>query len=175
MCKKVKDGIILFYENTHGRENTLKYFIFKVLWLLSLLSCILICIFLVIESVLQYYKFEVATEIRDVFPNNLAFPVITICNANPLGTPRANSIIRKYYLDKYNVNITGGDDFLALVDNQTIQNENDYIFYTTYDPSFNESLREVLGYNLVFLCQMNEQDCNETRDFKRYILLLSIN
>lgn len=172
MCRRLKQFVLLVYEKTHDldREVSLRVFALKLIWLFFLAISICLCVFLVSVGILQYRKYEVATEIRDVYPDLIAFPVITICNVNPMGTPKANQLIRKYYLDNYEVNITTDDQFLALLNNETIYNDNDYILYSTYDPEFNQSLREYLAYNSIYVCLIEDLDCNVTRDFTRYDL-----
>lgn len=170
MCKRrVKQLILLMYEKTHDldRDVSLRVFALKLIWLFFLALSVCSCVYLLTEGFIQYRKFEVVTEIRDVYPDHIAFPVITLCNVNPMGTPKANQLIRKYYLDNYRVNITSDDEFLALLNNETIYNDNDYILYSTYDSEFNQTLREYLAYNSIFVCLIEDLDCNATRDFSR--------
>lgn len=171
MGKRIKKLLLLFYDKTHDldRDVSLQIFTLKLIWLVCLLISICLCVFLVIASVVQYRKFEVTTEIRDVYYDSIPFPVITICNSNPMGAPKANQMIRQYYLAKYKVKIATADDFLALLNNGTIQMDNDFIYYTTYnDEKFNKTLREYLAYNSVYVCLMNDVDCNHVRDFERF-------
>ena len=150
-----------------NRRKTSRYLVLKTIWLTCLLISICFCTFLIIETIIQYYKYDVTTKIRDNYLDNMTFPTITLCNTNPMGTSKATHLIREYYLERYNVNITSGNEFLELFYNKTIPNDNNYIFYKTFDPSFNQTLREHLGFNIVFLCLMKNIDCDYVRDFQR--------
>lgn len=159
--RRFRQITLIIYERTHDLESlsTSRFFVLKLIWLLCLMIAIFLSVYWVIETIMLYYQFEVSTEIRDVYQDRIAFPVITICNANPMGTPTANKYIQEYYLKRYNVSINTADEFLALLNNATIENDNDFIFYTTYSESFNQSLRENLTYNGLLAC-FNDVDCN---------------
>lgn len=173
MLRKARNLVLLFYSKTHDldKDVSLRYFAFKLVWLVSLIVAIFLCVFFIFASIIQYYRYDVSTEIRDIYLDNITFPVVTICNANPLGTAEANEFIRKHYIRNYNVSISTGDDFLSLLNNGTIKDETDYIFYTTYEPGFNRTLRESFGFNSLVVCFMNDMHCNVSRDFKPYYSL----
>lgn len=61
----------------------------KILWLVSLILSSGFCFYLIIQSILDYSKFEVVTkiEILDQIPSS--FPTISICNENSLLTNRS--------------------------------------------------------------------------------------
>lgn len=142
-----------------NKISTSKYLIIKLIWFMCLIILILICTVLIANAINKYYKYEVSSKIRDIYPQRLAFPVITICNNNPMVTPEANEFIRKYYYNEYNVDISTSDEFFDLLNNGTINDENSFIEYMVNDPNFNATLRESFGYNYIkgdFIGDLND-------------------
>ena len=172
MFEKAKLWISLIYEKAHeiDRDISVKYFTLRVTWLIGLIISIAVSIFLIIESVVQYYKYDVSTEIRDIYLDNITLPVVTVCSANPMSTASANEFIRKHYLSKYKVNITTSDEFLSLMINKTIKNENDYLVYSTYDREFNQTMRRMFGYDSLIGAFLNDASGvigNITNEFEK--------
>lgn len=169
LLQRMLDSILFVYEKTHGtrRVTPPRFIVLKLIWLLCLLVSMCFCVLLVVERIFQYNKFEVTSRIRDIYYDNMTFPVVTVCNFNPMGTPIANQLIRKHYLDNYNVNISSGEHFLALLANKTIENDNEFIFYSTFAPNFTSALKENLSHLAIYGCQIKEMRCDLVRDFER--------
>lgn len=165
----VKDWILLVYRKTHDldRDVSLRYFFLKLAWLIGLFVSIGFSVVFIFHNIIRFYNYEVSTDIRDIYHDNLTFPVVSICNSNPLGTLEANNYIRQYYFDKYKVNITTADQYVALLNNGFIQNENEYILYMTYDPEFNQSLRELFGFDSMMATFMNDVSSRILNEFER--------
>ena len=170
LLKRLIERVSAFHERIHdaNRRRTSRYLVLKAIWIACFLISIAFSAYLVSETVMQYYKYDVTTKIRDNYLDSMTFPAVTFCNSNPMGTAKANQLIRQYYFQRYNVNISSGDEFLELLNNNTIENENDYIFYKTFDSNFNQNVREFLGFDWVFICMMKNIDCDYDRDFVRW-------
>ena len=140
--------------------------IFRIIWLLCLIGSIGMCSYMVYRTVALYLKWEAVIRVDQRDSIELTFPAITICNLNPFVTPEATAYIRDYYNNKYNVSIKNYSDFLMLVDSKRINYETDWIFYQTFDPAFNQSLKKSFGYEptrLITNCLMNRvQKCNSS-------------
>ena len=163
MFGKIKNGVSSIYGKLHDfdRDATLKHFPLKLIWLITFVVAIALAIYYNIKTIIQYQKYQVTTEIREIYQENLDFPVITICNVNPMGTNEANEFIQKYYADKYNVSVSTSDELIHLWKSGQIGNVREdmaYIFYKTYDPA-NQDLVGHFGLNTIVSCFMNEEQC----------------
>lgn len=166
--KKFQLWTIYVYErsNNVNRERNLNCLSLRVFRTVCLFFSLSTCVFLIVQTIRDYYKYEVNTKIRDIYHDNLTFPVVSICNVNPMGTPKAAEFISNYYANHYGVNVSLPNQFIELLRNQTISNENEFIFYSTYDKNFNSSLRDEFSFKTIFLCLMHDSHCNHTRDFQ---------
>jgi hypothetical protein len=70
----------------HGIPSIAKnsnYFL-KFMWTICLIASTGLCSYLVVESIVSYYDYEVVTKINVVYQNPAEFPTITICNIKPI-------------------------------------------------------------------------------------------
>ncbi len=73
---------------THGISSIArnKYKILKLFWVLCLITATVICAILLFQSLVEYYKYGVNTNIDVVKDLDAYFPTISICNLNPFNT-----------------------------------------------------------------------------------------
>lgn len=155
---------------SHGFSHvtSARHLSMKIIWLICMLVSMSLCSVMIVRSSLDFGEYEVKTKIRQVIENEIDFPMLTICNLNPLVTDQAQRFIYDYFrqnLDKNLANITDKD----MADNENIE----WLLYTTYHPQFNDTLRKSFGYEmkqLIYSCRFNNKrlnvdDCVES-DFK---------
>ena len=70
-----------------------KRWIARFLWLFVLLACTSLCVFLIVSTINEYYKYHVTTTYRLVIEEEAVFPTITICNLNLIESQYAISTI----------------------------------------------------------------------------------
>lgn len=86
-CKQVAIEI-LTATSIHGIPSIIrtKRNRIRILWILFFLASFALCSYLVIQSILDYLKYEVTTKIRTIYEFPGKFPIVTICNSNPFTT-----------------------------------------------------------------------------------------
>ena len=73
----------------------------KILWLVCFIGSSCICAWFILNTINTYFKHEVVSKIEIKYENPLDFPVVSICNLNPLATNEAKSFAKKIYQDDY--------------------------------------------------------------------------
>lgn len=134
---------------THGLDRLVlsRNITMRVIWIACLLISTGVCSYLISQSILQYFDYEVDSRIREVHLEEIPFPEVLICNVNPLVTPTANKFIQDYFLENFNIIISKYSDlFNSILEGFIPPDELDYILYTTYNPQFNISLKKSFGY-----------------------------
>jgi hypothetical protein len=144
--------------------------IFRIIWLVCLVCSLGICVYMVYRVIALYLQWGLIVKIEEKDVNELLFPAISICNINPFVTPEAFVYLRDYYNTNYKVNITNFSEFAKLVQNKTVPYETDWIFYQTFDPNFNQTLKKSFGYSAeqrIRNCKINTKACKPS-DFVWY-------
>ena len=72
----------------------------RVFWIIFIFMALGLCSYVVVNNIIQFMKYDVTTKIRIVDQQSVIFPVISICNMNPLVTPSAGRYIKEYFLEK---------------------------------------------------------------------------
>ena len=87
---------------THGISSITRnnYKILKFLWILCLIAVTIICGILLYQSLIDYYRYGVNTNIDVVKDLDAYFPTISLCNINPFNT--SNEKINKEFSDLLN-------------------------------------------------------------------------
>lgn len=75
----------------------------KLIWLILLAVSFGICNFLVIQSILAFFGYEVITKIRMVEERPLVFPTISICQKNPFNLQNAQEFILDFLIQNMNI------------------------------------------------------------------------
>lgn len=87
LSKKLKKLTInsILNGSLHGLPNVLRSErnIFKIIWTIALLLSGSYCFYSASESISEYLKWSVITNIHVVYDVNISFPAVTICNLNP--------------------------------------------------------------------------------------------
>lgn len=171
--KELKNELINFgmTTNMHGIKRILtRHIILKFIWLAFFLASMGLCFYTIITNIQQYLSYEVNTLIKVVPQNSVPLPTISVCNQNPFITMKANEYIEKYYLDTYNVTLDNYKNFDRLILNNVVPNDIDWIFYSTFDPKFNRTLRDSFGFTFEeqrFMCRYLFDKCDRL-DFRQF-------
>lgn len=142
----------------------------KLIWLGLIFVAIGFCSFMVAKAIAQYLDFEALTKIYLKRENEIAFPVVSICNVNPFATPEANTYIQNYYNQRYNLNLKNYYDLTNAIKDGAVTRETNWLLYQSFDPNFNDTLRKSFGIPLetmLISCQFSFGNCS-LDDFEWY-------
>ena len=135
--------------------------------------------YLVIESVMSYFRYDVITTSRSVFEMPTLFPKVTICNQNPFTTEKALHFLKEMNkLVNSSINIFDTDQ-MALLDYSSKKS----LYLEVYNKAtsailsrnFTDERRKELGHTLdeiLIMCEFNGQACSSsdfTWKFDRYL------
>ena len=141
----------------------------KLFWAISLLLSISLSSYLIVESFISYFNYEVSTTSRTLFETPTLFPKVTICNYNPFTTAYALD-----FLKQVNREIAPDFDFFAT---ETESNKSTSIAflkevaYQIYglaaskmlNKNFSNAERKKLGHSLediMYNCYFNNEPCS---------------
>ena len=143
-----------------------EYLFLKLVWAICYLVSFSGCSFIIIQSFIDYFKYEVSINFSILNDNNFEFPSVTICNINKVdySIEGATTEILNYLksLNKYNET--------HLNDPQTIPPDlNIFDFVnsietdTTYKPNLIKSLNNFAfsAESMILSCYFNDQPCNQ--------------
>ena len=158
---KLKKSFIISLEtlSIHGLPNIIKKKnkIIRAWWILLTMTSSILSIYFIRQILIEYYRYNVTTEMRIVDSNEIEFPTITICEFNQLST------IESYNDFNYLFDILNHSDSINLIlhvihgwkifSNQPELNVNER---KKYSKSIDKMLRS---------CYFNNQKCTH-HDFK---------
>ncbi|XP_033108980.1 acid-sensing ion channel 5-like [Anneissia japonica] len=70
---------------------------YKVFWVIIIAVAVVFCGTAVVERIIVYFQFNVNTEIRIEYPDNLTFPAVTICNFNRYRLSKISKTEAEYF------------------------------------------------------------------------------
>ena len=140
-------------------------FLIRLLWTCVFLTFTGFTGYILAQNVIAYYEYNVVSTILVVNEKPTAFPVVTICLANPFTTSHAHDLIKQQFVDYFNYSLD------SLVYSQTVANLRDlteYLKMLVNSPKYGDLNRAQLGFNLIdilFSCKFNDADCDVNADF----------
>ena len=145
----------------------------KVLWALAWLLGAALTIYLISESIRDYFKYEVSIKSRIVNENPLLFPKVTICNMDPFTTNKSVQFLANSIKNNKNNSLMANkfSTDLELV-NYFIEHQQEYNFKANSLFLANNSDSETqqsLGYNIstfIYKCRFGVWKCNLSIDFE---------
>ena len=141
--------------------------ILKLFWALSLTITLGLTAYLVIESVLAYLSFNVATTARTVSETPTLFPKVTVCNYNPFQTEYS-----VHFISEINQSVAPNSDIFNQTQmsmlNFTEKSDLFTIIYTAatskmLSTHFSDEQRKKLGHSLediLMTCSFNGESCS---------------
>ena len=125
----------------------------KFLWFFIFLICSTVCFFLIINSIGNYLKFSVTTNYRvgsDLYP---AFPMVTVCNLNPLNTVYYEQLYEAADIAHAHLLFTGPYDILVELERYMKRTTGN--FFTSNQ---RRNLSDLEG--LIISCRFDNKPCN---------------
>ena len=86
---------LVLNSTSHGIPQSIRtrHTCIRVMWLVLFVISTGLCSFLIVQSVLQYFEFEVITKVRVINEVESEFPRITICNGDLFNTEYALEVL----------------------------------------------------------------------------------
>lgn len=112
----------------------------RIIWTVFLLSSVCVCAYSIAQSIIEYLKFEVITQIRVVPHSEIVFPQVSICNLNPYIAPQATQYL-----------YASSDPSFAA--------------YLLKNPESNKTLKQSMAFSfddILLSCQFRFNDCNSS-------------
>jgi hypothetical protein len=136
---------------SHGIPNIVRsqMFFLKFLWFIMLLASSGGCLYLVLKAIASYLDYDVVTKISVNAEIPALFPVVTVCNINPISNEKA----LKYSRDILNENNYTLDQYWLL---------RYYVPMKANHPNQSDETRKLLGSpanEMILSCQYNLIDC----------------
>jgi hypothetical protein len=143
---------------SHGIPNIVRsqMFFLKVLWFIMLVASSGGCLYLVLKAIASYLDYDVVTKISVNAEIPALFPVITICNMNPISNEKA----LKYSKNILNENNITSDDLYIVYYGYLRY----YVPMTANHPNQTDETRKLLGsplQEMILSCSFNLKDCIE--------------
>ena len=147
-------------------HSTQKIFLIICICLTSSLTA-----YLVIQSFIDYYKYEVSTTTRTIFEIPSVFPMVTICQSSPFTTPFALEFLKEISRLNFKEIDWFNSTQVARLDTETKFNYTWrlYLLATSRmnERTFSPVERRKLGFDLkdiLLMCKYNNQKC-DSNDF----------
>ena len=162
----------------HGLPNIVrsKYYLIKIVWSVVFLGSVSLCAYLIIQSISEYFQYDVNSKIRLIKEFPLKFPGIRVCNKDPFITNSSIEILANVVQsnrDQFNLaNFTGNIENKLEVLNYLIlnDNENDKIqkfalnkINLDFENIVNQAIDEL--NEIVLKCEFNMKPCPDTQQF----------
>jgi hypothetical protein len=120
---------------------------------------------LVIKNLLEYFEYQVITQIKIVHEIPTEFPTVTICDANPFSTKEAEHLIRNVTLSEY------GSDIENYSYTQFDRNSSNITeLMRMHFTRLSEDQKQALGLrkSQIWRCIYDKKTCNTTVDLLWY-------
>jgi hypothetical protein len=149
----------------HGLPRIFKSenLITRLLWLICFLLAIAACAYMTFLSIADFLQYDVISKTQIITEYKVAFPSVTICNANPLTTEYSERLMFAFAKNTTHNFSSSGDQYLNDLDKF-----NRLFLLYAYNETFGDDSRAQLGFDLedmLLNCFFDEQLCYET-DFK---------
>lgn len=142
----------------------------KIIWVAIFMMTSSFCSYMIFKNINKYLQFEVTTKIRYVYEANSVFPLITICNKNPLLTEYAKQMLNEVSIknnlsELFDLNGTKLEEnktyFSVLVGLGLLYAKSDYL---------NDTEKKKLGYpfeDMLIDCKFEANTCSAS-EFEWY-------
>jgi hypothetical protein len=133
----------------------------QAIWTLIFLVFSMLTSGLVIKSLLEYFEYQVITQIKIVHEIPTEFPTVTICDANPFTTKEAEYLIRNVTIKEY------GSDIENFTYNQFDTNLGNITeLMRMHISGLHETQQRALGFRKeeIWRCIYDKRLCNKTID-----------
>jgi hypothetical protein len=162
--------------SSHGLPNLFrsKRISIKLFWLVCFLGSLVICSFLIVQTIISYLQYDVTTNYRVYYESMPIFPTITVCPKNMFNTHDAQK-----FLDDLK-RMHPKESFEELFSEANISLRSQSIIYQTFirmlgqaisqSDKFDDDKRKKLSHpfnKFVYFCRYLNLECNQ-EDFEWY-------
>ncbi|RNA03290.1 degenerin deg-1-like [Brachionus plicatilis] len=175
LSNKFKDWIL--DSTSHGFPKIIKNekLSLKLIWIIGVGLSICCCCYFIIDTIINFSKFEVTTLVRYQTQIPLKFPAISICHNEMFVTPQGHDFKNQFLKSANIVNIFNSSFLTQMYasDYQASLNVDffDYLSRSnSFDQNVTDAIRKSLGLNLesfMISCLVDTQDC-DTNNFIWY-------
>ena len=170
--RKIKEKVyeLSINSTSHGIPQALRnpHASLKILWSVCFLVSAVLCALIVIDSINEYFAYDVVTKIRINDKKTLEFPTVTICHTSPLSTPKGVQLLRSMISNETNKHLNDYNltsiDYMSNGFKAGLLNA---LFYAK-NADQSEDFKKSIGISIqdmLFYCTFSIFDCNYT-DFK---------
>jgi hypothetical protein len=164
MKKKFINWSLLSTSHGYPKIFYSKNRIIKLMWTLFFIIFTLICAYMIVQNIQEYYEYGVITKWRIVHDKSMAFPAISICNLNKYATMSAIEYIEETFLQELNVSLINPSSLLEKsLDLRRINQLLELISLRIAHANFSTDRKKSfgLGANEMFLsCTFNTIECD---------------
>ena len=175
--QKIKEKVyeLSINSTSHGIPQALRnsHASLKILWTVCFLVSAVLCAIVVINSIDEYFEYDVVTKIRVIEKESLEFPTITLCHTSPFSTRNGSDFFweivlnhTKKFADNKNFTLF---NYTSYLNTELVPS----LYYQLNNPKFNDNQKKSLGLsieNMLYYCQFHLSECN-SRNFKWYFHL----
>lgn len=173
---KLKETVVEWCKSStsHGLPNIFRNesYILKIIWLLCFCASTGYCFYSLYISIIQYFEYQVTSQISQVFESPTEFPTVTICNQNMFVTPTAlnftkDILSKNGIVDPLNLTFASGTRYEVPLESSS----NFYFIKSLVSVNAfvqNDTTKQSLGWqakDFMPLCIGNGGTCNYT-EFK---------
>ena len=153
----------------HGFPNIFqtKSITIRIMWIICFLASNAFCCYIISTNIMNYFKYEVVTAIKNIQKDSLPFPAVTVCNANPFVTKEGLKYVSSF-LQQNNftnfpdleLNIFGEIDYPRIFFNYN------FIRYmtSTLSKAIEAEMKKMFSFSfkeMFISCLFNLEPCNE--------------
>ena len=139
----------------------------KLFWSLALILSISYCILNIYKEIVKYFHYEYTTHLETIVEIPSLFPVITLCNINPLMTKAGENLVVDIFKKDYDIDLNQSHSLSPLELIERLDNANMKARLNAFLPEYGDWRRRLLGFSLedtLIECFYNHQVCDH-RDF----------
>jgi hypothetical protein len=176
-CSRVKNAFLewsqsvtyhcfpkIFKENTH--------FLMRFIWAFTFLALDILTFIVLTKIVQAYFQYDVVSTIQSVNEIPTQFPTVTICNADPFTTNKAQTFIEQLFLKTCGKNLSSMN-YTEAVELINDRSDNFYqiVKSNAANPDYGDENRKMLGFVMkshLKNCLFSGLPCDWENDFHWY-------
>jgi hypothetical protein len=168
--KKISCSVL---ENStiHGLSNIIRNdsFLIRLMWILCFVLFSSSCAYMMLNTIQEYIRYEVVSRVDVKYENEIVFPMVTICRANPFATDFSTlTLTRNLERNGFNISEYNFDGSLSTLKLKFIGKKNNALLSAANTP---ENERRKFGPHLnelIISCLFNLYECDLDNDFEDY-------
>ncbi len=157
----------------HGYPNVIRSEkrMIKLVWIFFMAGLFGVCFYLIVQSFIEYFRYETSSKVELVYDAYLELPAISICFSNFFQNQNAIPLVLSYLSNVTNTNISNVND---LKNSYDFHNHSEYwdYFMDIYrlkkiisSPTYTNNQKKMFGFNasqFFLICSFNMKKCDPT-------------